>query len=118
MGPVEVLRGGFRDGVQVPGSDAGLEYEVFVGLGDAAAVVNYRQLPVPAGAQGGGDVDVAGAGVARVAQKLEEGVLDGAKTSWAAPEAFDAREASEAGSEVSVRSFQGFSIRAACRRAP
>jgi hypothetical protein len=38
----------------------------------------------------------------------EEGVLDEAKTSRAAPEAFDAREAGEAGSEVPVRSFQGF----------
>ena len=80
---------------------------MFVGFGDATAVVDYRQLTVSAGAQGGSDVDVAGAGVARVAQKLEEGVLDGAKTSWAAPEAFDAREAGEAGSEVPVRSFQG-----------
>ena len=118
MRPGKVLCGGFRDGVQVPAGDAGLEDEVFVGLGNTAAVVDYRQLPVPAGAQGGGDVDVAGAGVARVAQKLEEGVLDGAKTPRAASEAFNAREASEAGSEVSVRSFQGFSIRAACRRAP
>jgi hypothetical protein len=52
----------------VPAGDAGLEDEVFVGLGNAAAVVDYRQLPVSAGAQGGGDVDVVGAGVARVAQ--------------------------------------------------
>ena len=107
MGPVEILCDGFRDGVQVPAGDARLEDEVFVGLRNAAAVVDYRQLPVSAGAQGGSDVDVAGAGVARVAQKLEEGVLDGAKTSWAAPEAFDAQEAGEAGSEVPVRSFQG-----------
>jgi hypothetical protein len=118
MGPGEILCDGFRDGVQVPAGDAGLEDEVFVGLRNAAAVVDYRQLTVPAGAQGGGDVDVAGAGVARVAQELEEGVLDGAKTPRAASEAFDAREASKARSQVPVRSFQGFSIRAACRRAP
>jgi hypothetical protein len=64
-------------------------------------------MPVAAAAQGGGDVDVAGAGVTGVAQELEEGVLDEAKTSLAAPKAFDAREAGEAGSEVPVRSFQG-----------
>ena len=42
LGLGEVLSGSFRDGIQMPGGDAGLEDEVFVGLGDAAPVVNYR----------------------------------------------------------------------------
>jgi hypothetical protein len=100
----------------MPTGDPRLENEVFVGLGDAAAVVNNHQPSVAAGSQGGGDVDVASAGVARVAQELEEGVLDGAKTPRATPEAFDAREAGEAGSEIPVRPFHGL-IRGA-RRSP
>jgi hypothetical protein len=90
VGLGKFLGGGFGDGVQVSGGDAGFEDEVFVGLGDAAAVVDNYQMPVAAGAQGGGDVDVAGTGVAGVAQELEEGVLDRAKTPRATPEAFDA----------------------------
>ena len=108
LGPGEFSCGNFGDGVQVPGGDAGFEDEVFVSLGDAAAVVDYYQSAVAASAEGGGDVDVAGIGITGVAQEFEEGVLDGAKTPRAPPEAFDAREAGEAGSEVPVWSFQGF----------
>ena len=111
VGLGKFLSGSFGDGVQVSGGDAGFEDEVFVGFGDAAAVIDDYERAVAAGAQGGGDVDVAGAGVAGIAQELEEGVLDGAKTPWTAPEAFGAQEAGEAGSEVPVQSFQGASRR-------
>jgi len=40
-GTVEgIMRSGFRNGIQVTGGNAGLEDEVFVGLGDAATVVD------------------------------------------------------------------------------
>jgi hypothetical protein len=52
----------------VSGGDARFEDELFVGLGDAAAVVDNYQMSKAAGAQGGGDIDIASAGVAGVPQ--------------------------------------------------
>ena len=107
VGLARVRWGVFRHRIQMPRGDAGLKDEVFVSRGDAVTVVDHDEGSVAAGVQGGGDVDVAGAGIAGVAQELEEGVLDGAKTPRAAPEAFCAQKAGEASSEVPVRSFQG-----------
>lgn len=81
---------------QVPAGDAGFEDEVFVGLGDAASVVYDDQLSVAAGSQGGGDVDVAGACVAGVTEKLEEGVLDRVEAPGGAAGAFGTGQAGEA----------------------
>ena len=61
-----LLRGGLGDGVQVSGGDTGFEDEVFVGVGDAAAVVDDYKMSIAAGAEGGGYVDVTSAGVAGV----------------------------------------------------
>ncbi len=57
----------FRDGVEVPGGDAGFEDQVLVGFGDAVPVVYDDEGTVAAGPQGRSDVDVAGAGIAGVA---------------------------------------------------
>jgi len=47
-----------------------------------------------------------GAGVAGVPEELEERVLDAAQPRRTTPEAFGARKAGEAASEVSVGTFQ------------
>ncbi len=101
-----IAGGGIRDRVKVTGGDTGLEDKVFVGLGNAAAIVDDDELPVAAGTERGGDVDVAGTGVAGVPEELEERVLDAAHPRRTTPEAFGTRKAGEAASEVSVRAFQ------------
>ena len=101
----------FWDGIQVSGGDTGLEDEVLVGFGDTATIVDDDECAVAAVAQARGDVDVAGTGIAGVAQELEEGVLDGVKTPRTTSETLDAKKAGEAGSEIPVRSFQEESLR-------
>ncbi len=91
-----IAGGGIRDRVKVTGGDTGLEDKVFVGLGNAAAIVDDDELPVAAGTERGGDVDVAGTGVAGVPEEFQEGVLDGAEAPRAAPDALSASEAGEA----------------------
>jgi hypothetical protein len=99
-----------RDGIQMPGGNAGLEDQVLVGFGDAVAVVDDDEGSVAAGPQGRGDVDVTGAGVAGVAQELEEGVLDGAEVTGAAPETLGAGQAGEAAAQVAVRAFHALGV--------
>jgi hypothetical protein len=94
--------------MQVTGGDARLEDEVLVSFGDATTVVDDNEGAIAASAQGGGYIDVAGAGVARVAQEFEESGFDRAQASWAASETLRTRQASEAGTEISVRTFQRF----------
>jgi hypothetical protein len=96
----------FWDGIQVSGGDTGLEDEMLVGFGDTVTIVEDDECAVAADAQARGDVDVAGTGIAGVAQELGEGVLDGAKTPRTTSETLDAKKAGEAGSEIPVRSFQ------------
>jgi len=103
-----LLYGGFWGGIQVPGGDTRLEDEVLVGFGDTATVVDDDECAVSTSAQGRGNVDVAGAGVAGVAQELEESVLDGAQAPRAAPETLHTQQAGEASSKVPVRSFQEY----------
>ena len=93
------------------GGDAGLEDEGLVGLGDAFAVVYDGEGAEAPAAQGGGDKDVRGAGVAGVAQELREGVLDVGDARGAAARALYAGEPGEAGPEVPVRPLQGASFR-------
>lgn len=92
-------------GVQVAGGNAGFEDEVFVGIGDAGAVIYYDQMPVAAPFERGGYVDVVRTSVAGIAQELAEGVLDGAEVAGAAASAFRASQAGEAGAEVAVGAF-------------
>jgi hypothetical protein len=73
-----------------------------MGHGDAPPVVEDGQVTVAAAFQGRGDEDVAGAGVAGVAEELEEGVLDVGDRRGAAAGSLGAREAGEARSEVAV----------------
>ena len=88
--------------MEVAGGDAGLEDQIRVGFGDAAAVVYYGERAVAAGFQGRGDVDARGAGVSGVAEELEEGVLDVAQARGVAASALLAGEAGEARAEVAV----------------
>jgi len=106
-----ILYGGFWDGLQVPGGNTRLEDEVLVSFGDTATIVDDNDGTVATDAQGRSDVDVAGTGIAGVAQELEEGVLDGVKTPRTTSETLDAKKAGEAGSEIPVRSFQEESLR-------
>ncbi len=101
-----IAGGGIRDRVKVTGGDTGLEDKVFVGLGNAAAIVDDDELSVAAGTERGGDVNVAGTGIARVPEEFQEGVLDGAEAPRAAPEALGAGKAGKAATEVSVGAFQ------------
>jgi hypothetical protein len=66
----------FGNGVEMPAGDAGLEDEVLMSFRDTTAVIDDDEGSIAAGPQRGGDVDVAGAGVARVSQQLDEGLLD------------------------------------------
>ena len=93
------------DGPQVAGGYAGLEDQVFVGFGDAAAVVEDGKGAVAAVFEGRGDEDVCGAGVAGVAQELEEGVFDVVEARGDTAGALRASQAGEACAEVSVGSF-------------
>jgi hypothetical protein len=94
-----------EDGAQVAGSNAGLEDQGLVGLGDALSVVEDGEGPVAAVFQGGGDEDVLGCGVAGVAQQLEEGVLDVGDRRGAAAGSLGPRKAGEARAEVAVGAF-------------
>jgi hypothetical protein len=94
-----------EDGSQVAGGYAGFEYQVSVGIGDTVAVVEDGKGAVAAMFEGGGDEDVAGAGVAGVAQELEEGVLDVGDRRGAPAGSLGAREAGEARAEVAVGAF-------------
>ena len=88
------------------GGDAGLEDQVDVGVGYAAAVVYHGEGAEAAAGERGGDQDVSGAGVAGVAEKLGEGVLDVGYPGGAAAGALDAGKAGEAGAQVPVGSVQ------------
>ena len=96
---------GVCDGVEVAGGYAGLEDQIPVGFGDAVAVVYYGEGPVASVFQGRGDVDAGGAGVAGVAQELEEGVLHVGDAGGAAAGALHAGQAGEACAEVPVGAF-------------
>ena len=93
------------NGVEVAGGYAWFEDKVFVGFGDAVAVVYYREGPVALPFQGRGDVDAGGSGVAGVTQKFDEGVFYVGNAGGAATGALDAGQAGEACSEVPVGAF-------------
>jgi hypothetical protein len=94
-----------EDGAQVARRYAGLEDQGFVGFGDAYSVVKDGQDAVATVLEGRGDEDVRGAGVAGVAQELDESVFDVGQARGAAAGAFEARQAGEAPAEVAVRSL-------------
>ena len=100
--PVWALVFGVEDGAQVAGGHAGLEDHGGMGLGDAPSVVDDGDGPVSAVFQGGSHEDVAGPGVAGVAEQLEESVLDVGDGRGAAARSLCAREAGEARAEVAV----------------
>jgi hypothetical protein len=97
--------GAIGDGPQVAGCHAGLEDQVSMSLGDAAAVVEDGEGAVAAVLEGRGDEDVTGAGVAGVAQELEERVFDVLEARGDAAGAFRARQSGEARAEVAVGSL-------------
>ncbi len=84
-------------GIEVAGGNARFEDEVAVRIGYTEAVIYYDEMPVAAVLEGRGYIDGVRACVAGVTQELVERVLDGAKVTRAAPGAFDAGEAGEAG---------------------
>jgi hypothetical protein len=94
-----------KDGAQVAGGYAGLEDQGLVRFGDAVAVVEDGKGTVAALFEGGGDEDAPGAGVAGVAQELEEGVLDVVEARGGAAGSLLAGEAGEARAEVAVGAF-------------
>ena len=98
---------GVYDGVEVAGRDAWFEDEVSVGVRYTVAVVDDGQGSEAAAGQRRGDEDVAGAGVAGVAEHLPEGVFYVGEARGAAPGALDARQAGEARPEVPVWSVHG-----------
>jgi hypothetical protein len=73
-----------------------------VGLGDAAAVVEDGEGTVAAVLEGGGNEDVASAGVSGVAEELEKGILDVLEARGAAAGSFSTGEAGEARAEIAV----------------
>ncbi len=85
-----------EDGAQVAGGYAGLEDQGFVGFGDAVAVVEDGKGSVAAVFKGRGDEDAPGAGVASVAQELEEGILDEVEPRGGAAYTLGSCEAGEA----------------------
>lgn len=97
--------GGFDCGVQVPGGDAGLEDYPGVAFVYTMTVVQHRKGPVAAAAEDRCRVDVAGSGVAGVAEKFDQGVLDGGDARGSAAGALGAGKAGETGSEVAVWAF-------------
>ena len=94
-----------EDGAQVAGGDAWLEDQSLVGLRDAPSVVEDGEGSVATVLQDRGDEDVAGAGVAGVAQEREQGVLDVGDGRGAPAGSLGAREAGETRTEVAVRAL-------------
>ena len=82
---------GVGDGIQVPCGNAWLEDEAFMGFRDAATIIDNGERTIAAGFQSGGDVDIACASVARIAQKLQKRVLDKVDAPRAAQKSFGAR---------------------------
>jgi hypothetical protein len=86
-----VVSAGVGYGIQVPRGNAWLEDEAFMGFRHAATIIDNAEHTIAAGFQSGGNVDIACAGVTRIAQKLQKGVLDKADAPRATAKSFDAR---------------------------
>ncbi|CAA9456215.1 MAG: hypothetical protein AVDCRST_MAG28-2559 [uncultured Rubrobacteraceae bacterium] len=87
----EVFFGSGEYGIEVAGGYARLEDKVSVSFGDALSVIQNYKGTISASAERGGDVDVTGAGIARVTEKLVEGVLDVEDTPRTAAGAFGSK---------------------------
>ena len=88
------------------GGDSRLEDEVFVGFGDAVAVVYNGQCSVAPRVERGRHVYIVGPCIPGIAEHLEEGVFDKVDARRAPANTFDAGKACEPGAKISVRTFQ------------